>query len=76
MGELKLDLTDLKTQKLVKLEDKKSGTKPHYPVTILIHCRVIDRDIKFWVRWPPKKHVRPMFQKTISLVAAFPPGTQ
>jgi hypothetical protein len=72
-----IDLTFLRRKNLIELKKlKHKEAESHYPVTVLLECQVIDRDIKLIVRWPPRAHEKPIMEHHLSLVAAFLPGTK
>jgi hypothetical protein len=54
LGELRMDFAELIEQNKIELTIPENGNgRPHYAVTVLIRAEIIDRDIKFSVRWPP-----------------------
>ena len=74
VGDIKLDLNSLKGS---IIPNTPPGGMKHYRVTVLVDMVVIDRDLKFTVRYPAEEDgdaVRGS-GKTFSIVAGFEPGT-
>jgi hypothetical protein len=61
---------------LKKPADRKDGIS-RYEVRVRVDYEIIDRDMKFIVRWPAEEggDVIAGSQKTVSLAAVFEPGT-
>jgi hypothetical protein len=74
LGKIEFDLSHLKGR--IPLSRPVKG-QWHHSVTVLIDIVVIDRDLKFFVRWPANKdgEIVQGSQESFSMVAAFHPGT-
>lgn len=60
--------------KLTKPAGHSKG-KQRYEVTVLIDIEVVDRNLKFTVRWPAVDSGDVVNRESFSMVAAFEPGT-
>ncbi|KAF2656351.1 hypothetical protein K491DRAFT_656655 [Lophiostoma macrostomum CBS 122681] len=76
LGQIVLNLNDLKRYITPTLSNRK-GRRKYFRVEVLIEITVIDRDLKFNVRWPAEESGRIIegSQRSFSVVAAFQPGT-
>ncbi|KAF2678256.1 hypothetical protein K458DRAFT_317433 [Lentithecium fluviatile CBS 122367] len=74
LGKIEFNLSHLKG--CIPLSKPERGRR-HYKVTVLIDMVVIDRDLKFFVRWPADEDggILKGSEETFSMVAAFQPGT-
>jgi hypothetical protein len=72
-----LDLRPLKAEMLAQGRGTQRQ-RTHYDVEVLVEIIIIDRDLKFRVRYPAteKGAVIQGSEKSFSLVAAFQPGTK
>jgi hypothetical protein len=72
-----LDLRSLKAEIQAK-GGRTQGQRTYYDVEVLVELMIIDRDLKFRVRYPAteKGEVIQGSGRSFSLVSAFQPGTQ
>jgi hypothetical protein len=79
MGRVVFDLTHLRDLHLRNHEEvQHSQAKRHkIEITVLVEMVVIDRDLKFYVRWPARTDgtVLNRSRNSFTIVAAFEPGT-
>ncbi|KAF2178399.1 hypothetical protein K469DRAFT_731829 [Zopfia rhizophila CBS 207.26] len=77
IGKIVLDLTHLKEHIMPKIPADPTRGMEHYEVTVMVEMEVIDRDLKFNVRWPADDsgEIIEGSQKSFSIAAAFEPGT-
>jgi hypothetical protein len=77
LGKITFSLTHLQDRIPITKRAPKQPGKPYYEVTVLVEMVVVDRDLKFFVRWPAKDgEVLQASQDTFRMVAAFEPGTE